>query len=187
MLSFNQAKSAVRGRPVRKPDLADRQRAEMIVQLRGNQHPLEGPASQRHTGALPEPPSAIPNRAVTRVHDRSQATTWRLFGFRTGACAGDHDDPGRDYFAQRQRWAARIVDVDLRNSAGDIQYARSLAVVNGSNYRLTFDTVLNQYVLTYSGTNPALATLPPSPFHTSSDTPTQQVVRLADLPHVGPP
>ena len=58
--------------------------------------------------------------------------------------------------------------------------------MNGSNYRLTFDTVQNQYVLTYSGTNPALATLPPSPFHTSSDTPTQQVVRFADLPHVGP-
>jgi len=71
--------------------------------------------------------------------------------------------------------------------AGDIQYARNLAVVNGDTYRITFDTVLNQYVLTYSGTNAALATLPPSPFHTSSDTPTQQAVRLTDLPHVGPP
>src|SRR5882672_9188143 len=70
--------------------------------------------------------------------------------------------------------------------SGDIQYARSLAVMNGSNYRLTFDTAQNQYVLTYSGSNSALATLPPTPFHTSSDTPTQQVVRFADLPHVGP-
>jgi len=71
--------------------------------------------------------------------------------------------------------------------AGDIQYARNLAVVNGDTYRITFDTVLDQYVLSYSGTNTALATLPPSPFHTSSDTPTQQVVQLTNLPHVGPP
>ncbi len=72
-----------------------------------------------------------------------------------------------------------------RVMAGDIAYARNLAVVNSDTYRLTFDLVNNQYTLTYSGTNPSLATLPASPFHSPSDPPNQQIVRLANLPHLG--
>lgn len=68
--------------------------------------------------------------------------------------------------------------------ANDIAYARGLAVANGSSYRITFDTTNNQYVLKHSGTNSALNTLPPSPFHLRSDAATQQTIRLADLPRV---
>ncbi len=69
--------------------------------------------------------------------------------------------------------------------AGDIAYARNLAVVNDSTYCFTFDTVNNQYILKYSGTNPALTNLPKSPFGLPSDPPTQQTVQLANLPHIG--
>ncbi len=70
--------------------------------------------------------------------------------------------------------------------AGDVAYARGLAVANSSNYRLTFDVAANQYVLTHTGTNTALNNLPPSPFRRRSDLATQQTVRLADLPSIGP-
>jgi prepilin-type N-terminal cleavage/methylation domain-containing protein len=71
--------------------------------------------------------------------------------------------------------------------AGDIAYARSLAVANGANYRLTFDTTANQYTLQYVGSNTALATLPRSPFSLPSDPTDQQIVRLDKLPHLGSP
>jgi prepilin-type N-terminal cleavage/methylation domain-containing protein len=69
--------------------------------------------------------------------------------------------------------------------ACDIAYARNLAVVNDSTYCFTFDTVNNQYILKYSGTNPALVNLPKSPFGLPSDPPSQQTVQLANLPHIG--
>jgi prepilin-type N-terminal cleavage/methylation domain-containing protein len=69
--------------------------------------------------------------------------------------------------------------------AGDIAYARNLAVANGSTYAFTFDAVNNQYILKYSGTNPALTNLPKSSFGLPSDPPTQQTVPLASLPHIG--
>jgi len=65
--------------------------------------------------------------------------------------------------------------------AGDIGYARNLAVVGNSNYRFSFDTDLNRYVLTHSGTNAALNNLPPSPLRSSSDPPDQQIVELDKL------
>ena len=43
--------------------------------------------------------------------------------------------------------------------ATDLAYARSLAVANNSNYKVTFDVKGNQYVMTYSGTNPALCAI----------------------------
>lgn len=69
--------------------------------------------------------------------------------------------------------------------AGDIAYARNLAVANGSTYALSFDIPNNQYILTYTGTNAALKNLPASPLGTPGDPPTQQTVKLANLPHLG--
>lgn len=68
--------------------------------------------------------------------------------------------------------------------AGDLAYARGLAVANNSNYRLTFDLANNQFTLAYSGANPALATLPPNPFQTGGD-PTRYIFNLNDLPTLG--
>jgi prepilin-type N-terminal cleavage/methylation domain-containing protein len=69
--------------------------------------------------------------------------------------------------------------------AADIAYARSLAVTNNSKYRLTFDPDQGTYVLQHSGTDVALANLPPSPFRSSQEAATSQTVKLADLPHLG--
>jgi prepilin-type N-terminal cleavage/methylation domain-containing protein len=71
--------------------------------------------------------------------------------------------------------------------AADITYARSLAITNGSKYKLTFDTVQSSYSLQHSGSNAALANLPPSPFRSTQEAATTQTVKLADLPHLGPP
>jgi hypothetical protein len=70
--------------------------------------------------------------------------------------------------------------------ATDLAYARSLAVANASNYRITFDLTANRYVMEHSGANAALNTLPKSPFSSPGDPPDQHIVRLGDLPHVGP-
>ena len=69
--------------------------------------------------------------------------------------------------------------------AGDVAYARSLAVSNDSNYRISFDITRNQYVLTHVGTNPAHNTLPRSPYALPSDPTDKHIVRLANLPHLG--
>jgi prepilin-type N-terminal cleavage/methylation domain-containing protein len=73
--------------------------------------------------------------------------------------------------------AARIV-------ASDLAYARSLAVTNGSSYRLTFDIAANCYVLTHSGANTALNSLPPSPHRLTDDAAHEQTTDLARLPLV---
>ena len=70
--------------------------------------------------------------------------------------------------------------------ATDLAYARSLAVANNSSYRVTLDLSGNRYVLAHSGANPALKVLPPSPFSSPGDPPDQHIVKLGDLPHVGP-
>lgn len=64
----------------------------------------------------------------------------------------------------------------------DVDYARSLAISNGSDYRLTFQPTNNQYQLTYNGTNSLLNALPSSPFKSSTDTATTQTTRLDHLP-----
>ena len=71
-------------------------------------------------------------------------------------------------------------------AATDLAYARSLAVANNSTYKITFDFKQNRYVMTYSGTNPALRQLPNSPFSSPGDPPDQHVVDFDNLPHVGP-
>ena len=60
-------------------------------------------------------------------------------------------------------------------------------MLNNDTYQFLFDLTDNQYTLEYSGSNPALATLPPNPFHASQDAATQFVVRLAQLPRLGVP
>jgi prepilin-type N-terminal cleavage/methylation domain-containing protein len=70
--------------------------------------------------------------------------------------------------------------------ATDLSYARSLAVANNDNYRIAFDLTGNTYTMTHSGANPALNQLPWSPFSLLSDPPTQHIVNLSTLPHVGP-
>jgi prepilin-type N-terminal cleavage/methylation domain-containing protein len=69
--------------------------------------------------------------------------------------------------------------------ASDIALARSLAVANDSNYRITFDLTQNRYVLQHSGSNPALNNLPRSPYSLPSDPATQYIIRLSNLPHLG--
>lgn len=69
--------------------------------------------------------------------------------------------------------------------ATDLAYARSLAVANNDNYRVTLNLTSNSYVLTHSGPNPALAQLPPALF-SPGDPPSQHTVKLGDLPHAGP-
>ncbi|MBW3598848.1 MAG: prepilin-type N-terminal cleavage/methylation domain-containing protein [Planctomycetes bacterium] len=70
--------------------------------------------------------------------------------------------------------------------AADLDYARSLAVANGSTYRVALDVAGQRYVLTHSGTNPMLDVLPPAPFRKPGDPPDQHIVELADLPRFGP-
>ena len=68
----------------------------------------------------------------------------------------------------------------------DMDYARSLAVSNGSTYKITFDPSGDGYVLTHAGTNPLLDNLPPTQFGQSTDPPTQQTTLLSRLPISGP-
>jgi Tfp pilus assembly protein FimT len=70
--------------------------------------------------------------------------------------------------------------------AADLDYARSLAVSNGSKYRVTFDESRQRYVLEHSGSNSALNTLPSSAFGRPGGSTTQHVVEMASLPHLGP-
>ncbi len=71
--------------------------------------------------------------------------------------------------------------------AADLAYGRSLAVLNNDRYQFQFDLTNNQYTLTYSGSNAALTSLPPSPFQSSQDPSSQYVVRLAKIPRLGIP
>jgi prepilin-type N-terminal cleavage/methylation domain-containing protein len=63
----------------------------------------------------------------------------------------------------------------------DLEYGRSLAVANGSTYRITFEPANNRYSLAHSGASPALAVLPYSPFRASDDPPGKQTTALSDL------
>jgi len=70
--------------------------------------------------------------------------------------------------------------------AADLEYARSLAVVNNSKYRFTFEPAQNRYVLRHSGANTLLHVLPASPFRQASDLPDQQTTALSELPLAQP-
>lgn len=68
--------------------------------------------------------------------------------------------------------------------AGDLEYARGLAVANNSKYCVTLSISTNSYVLQHSGSATALDKLPPSPFHKTSVNGKQQTADLAALPMV---
>lgn len=78
-------------------------------------------------------------------------------------------------FTENVRGAARIV-------AQDLGYARSLAVLNNSTYRLTFHLQNNRYTLTHVGANASYNTLPANPFAGPGSTATQQITDFDDLP-----
>jgi len=84
-------------------------------------------------------------------------------------------DPG---LHEQLRSAAQIM-------AADLAYGRSLAGINNSRYRFTFDTTNNRYILEHSGSDPALDILPNTPFRSLDDPPDQQIVAFEDLPHLG--
>ena len=69
--------------------------------------------------------------------------------------------------------------------ATDVAYCRGLAVMNNSNYSLTFDVTNNLYTLAHSGTNTALDVLPDSPFRRAVDPPDQHVVQLGNTDGLG--
>ena len=69
-----------------------------------------------------------------------------------------------------------------RTLAADIDYCRSLAVANNSNYRLRFEINNNRYILEHSGPNAALDVLPPSPFFSPGSSPAQQILDFDEQP-----
>lgn len=70
--------------------------------------------------------------------------------------------------------------------ASDIEYVRSLAVVNNSRYRITFDPDASSYYFEHTGTNTLLEVLPASPFRNPDDPPDRQTTDLAALPIAQP-
>lgn len=86
---------------------------------------------------------------------------------------------GQPAVVEQLRSTARLVTADLA-------YARSLTISNNSNYKIKFDLQNNRYVLEHSGANPALRTLPKSPFSAPDNSPTKHIVDLDELPRVGP-
>ena len=71
--------------------------------------------------------------------------------------------------------------------AGEMAYARSLAVGNNGSYRFDVDTANNRLVMRYTGADSSLATLPFSPYRSTTDPPDQYIVALANLPRLGMP
>ncbi len=76
---------------------------------------------------------------------------------------------------ERLRSAAELV-------AGDLAYCRSLAVTHNSQYLATFEPAQNRYVITHSGTDAALDTLPKSVFTDYDDPADAHDVDLDELP-----
>ena len=69
--------------------------------------------------------------------------------------------------------------------AGELNYARSLAVGNNSSYRFDIDVPGNRLTMQHTGADATLNTLPSSPFRAPTDPSTQYIVRLAELPNLG--
>lgn len=70
--------------------------------------------------------------------------------------------------------------------AGDLAFARSLAMSNASRYRIAFEPATNRYALEHSGSNAALDVLPRSPFSERGASNTRHVVAFDELPNLGP-
>lgn len=69
--------------------------------------------------------------------------------------------------------------------SADLAYARNLAVTNNSTYRVDFDLANDRYVISHSGANMLLDTLPSWAFRDPSDPPDQQITVLSELPRMG--
>ncbi len=82
--------------------------------------------------------------------------------------------------SEQVRSAAEVI-------AADLSYARNLAVIGNSRYRVTFDLAQQRYILEHAGTNPGLHQLPGDGFGSMSDPPLQRIARLDRLPIFGPP
>lgn len=67
----------------------------------------------------------------------------------------------------------------------DLDYARSLAIGNGTNYTITFQPSQNQYTLTHSGANTNFDRLPDNPFRKGSDNRSSLIVELDSFPQIG--
>jgi Tfp pilus assembly protein FimT len=87
--------------------------------------------------------------------------------------------PGADPAAHEQ------LDAASQALAADLALARSLAVSNGSSYRVSFDVPQNQYTIEHTGGNAQLLILPASPFHRRNASHTQLICALSDLPGLG--
>ncbi|NLS94380.1 MAG: prepilin-type N-terminal cleavage/methylation domain-containing protein [Planctomycetaceae bacterium] len=78
----------------------------------------------------------------------------------------------------------------LRSSASivaaDLDYARSLAVTYGSDFRVVFNTEEGQYEIEHAGTNPALEDVVRNPFDGETAAAGRYLVVLAELPNLGP-
>ncbi len=78
----------------------------------------------------------------------------------------------------------------LRSSASivaaDLDYARSLAVAYGSDFRVVFNTAAGQYEIEHAGTNPALDDVVRNPLDGESPSAGRYLVVLAELPNLGP-
>ena len=70
--------------------------------------------------------------------------------------------------------------------AADVEYVRSLAVINNSRYRLTFDPDAGRYYFEHTGSNTLLEVLPNSPFRNPDDPPDRQSTDLTALPIAQP-
>lgn len=66
--------------------------------------------------------------------------------------------------------------------AADLDYARNLAIANGSSYRITFQPDNNRYVLEHTGPNNLLEALPSSAFRLPTDPADKQTTALDELP-----
>jgi hypothetical protein len=71
--------------------------------------------------------------------------------------------------------------------AGELSYARSLAVGNNGTYRFDIDTTGNRMIMRYTGSDSSLTTLPLSPYRSLTDPSDQYIVALANLPRMGMP
>lgn len=69
-------------------------------------------------------------------------------------------------------------------AAADMQYVRSLAVSNNSDYLVTVNSASNEYKISHSGANAALDVLPRTmAFHRSTDG-KSYIIRLNDAPNL---
>lgn len=74
------------------------------------------------------------------------------------------------------------LDSAARRIASDIDYCRSLAVTNNSEYRIGFQVQQNRYVMQHVGDSNDLDDLPVTPYRNANDPDDQQIVDLDQLP-----